>query len=442
MTTLRVCVQKQRSDGYYPVYIRVIHGRQSGFIKTDKMVDRKSVTKTREIRDNMVLKYCTELISEYNAKLNMQDTSQWSVKEIISFLTTDQSDASFSEYAKLHINRMINSGHERNAKNYKLAVASLEQYMGTNKIMFSYLTSVTLKKWIDHLAKKMRAKEMYPVCVRQIFKAALVELNDEERGVIRIKFNPWLKVQIPKSDKAEQRAISAEACREFFNRPLPQTKMISSLPELGRDVAKLVLCLGGINTVDLFYMKKSNYKNGVIGYNRAKTRHSRSDEAYIEMRVEPFIQTVFDKYLADDDDEFLFNFHLRYCDSDSFSANVNNTVSTEEFDTALSEIMNHDRWILDGNYLRTLPMRLEKADTIFIFDLPLDVCLSGAIERLGKERVDMPWKDDVLDEEFCQWITDFPETQLPIINLLLESYNGNVVRFTSRREADEYIERL
>lgn len=326
MTTLRVCVQKQRSDGYYPVYIRVIHGRQSGFIKTDKMVERKSVTKTREIRDNMVLKYCTELISEYNAKLNMQDTSQWSVKEIISFLTTDQSDASFSEYAKLHINRMINSGHERNAKNYKLAVASLEQYMGTNKIMFSYLTSVTLKKWIDHLAKKMRAKEMYPVCVRQIFKAALVELNDEERGVIRIKFNPWLKVQIPKSDKAEQRAISAEACREFFNRPLPQTKMISSLPELGRDVAKLVLCLGGINTVDLFYMKKSNYKNGVIGYNRAKTRHSRSDEAYIEMRVEPFIQPVFDKYLADDDDEFLFNFHLRYCDSDSFSANVNNGI--------------------------------------------------------------------------------------------------------------------
>lgn len=87
MTTLRVCVQKQRSDGYYPVYIRVIHGRQSGFIKTDKMVDRKSITKTREIRDNMVLKYCTELISEHNNKLNMQETSQWSVKEIISFLT-------------------------------------------------------------------------------------------------------------------------------------------------------------------------------------------------------------------------------------------------------------------------------------------------------------------------------------------------------------------
>lgn len=59
----------------------------------------------------------------------MQDTSQWSVKEIISFLTTEQSDVSFSEYARLHIKLMINSGHNRNAKNYRLAVASLEQYL-------------------------------------------------------------------------------------------------------------------------------------------------------------------------------------------------------------------------------------------------------------------------------------------------------------------------
>ena len=133
-------------------------------------------------------------------------------------------------------------------------------------------------------------------------------------------------MQIPKSDKAAQRAISAEACREFFNRPLPQTKMLSSPPELGRDVAMLVLCLGGINTADLYALKKSDYRNGVIGYKRAKTRHSRKDEAYIEMRVEPFIQPVFDKYLAPEEDEFLFTFHKRYCDGDGFCANVNNGI--------------------------------------------------------------------------------------------------------------------
>lgn len=118
------------------------------------------------------------------------------------------------------------------------------------------------------------------------------------------------------------------------------------------------------------------------------------------------------------------------------------TISAEEFDATLSVIMKSDQWILDGNYQRTMPLRLEKADTVFFFDLPLDVCLSGAIERLGKELVDMPWKDDVLDDEFRQWIMDFPETQLPAINRLLESYRGNAVRFTSRQEADDYISRL
>ena len=326
MATFKTCVQKQRVDGFYPVYIRVTHNRKQGYITTTTVVEKKSVSKTNEVRDVAVLSYCDNLIKSYNQRLNEQPIAQWTLKEVLAFLQTEESDASFSDYAKVHIARMVNEGHERNSKNYKLAVAHLERYMGTTQIMFSYLTTAVLQRWIGTLSQKKRAKEMYPVCVRQIFKAALIELNDEERGVCRVKFNPWLKIQIPKSDTAEQRAISAEACREFFNRPLPESKMISSLPELGRDVAKLVLCLGGINTVDLFNMRKSDYRHGALCYKRAKTRHSRRDEAYIEMRVEPFIMSVFEKYLAPEGDEYLFNFHERYCDSDSFSANVNNGI--------------------------------------------------------------------------------------------------------------------
>lgn len=128
----------------------------------------------------------------------------------------------------------------------------------------------------------------------------------------------------PKSDNTLKRAISAEACREFFNRPLPQSKMVSPLPELGRDIALLSLCMGGINTIDLYELKKKDYKNGIIGYKRAKTRHSRRDEAYMEIRIEPFIQDTFNKYLSTDRiDEYLFNFHSRYSNSDSFNANIN-----------------------------------------------------------------------------------------------------------------------
>lgn len=34
---------------------------------------------------------------------------------------------------------------------------------------------------------------MYPTCIRQIFKAAITDLNDDEKGIEKIKFNPWLK---------------------------------------------------------------------------------------------------------------------------------------------------------------------------------------------------------------------------------------------------------
>ena len=327
MANLKAVVRKQRADGIYPVYIRITHKGGMGYIKTDKLIAPNMIKKTGEFKDPVVNEYCSMIIREYTDKINRKDISKMTMAELVEFLKAEDSEVCFSEYAQLHIRRMEHRGQLRNAKNYKLAVAHLERFLGSNHLMFTALTSAVLKRWIVSLSMTTsRAKEMYPVCVRQIFKAALIELNDDERCICRIKFNPWLKVQIPNSDKTVHRAISAEACRQFFNRPLPQTKMMSSLPELGRDVAMLVLCLGGINTVDLFEMKKASYKNGIIGYCRAKTRHSRSDEAYMEMRVEPFIRPVFEKYLAPEDDEYLFNFHKRYCDSDSFSANVNNGI--------------------------------------------------------------------------------------------------------------------
>lgn len=80
-------------------------------------------------------------------------------------------------------------------------------------------------------------------------------MNDEELGLIRIKFNPWLKITIPKSDNTEKRAISAEACREFSIILYPSQNGLP-IPELGRDVALLSLCLGGINTIDLYELKR------------------------------------------------------------------------------------------------------------------------------------------------------------------------------------------
>ena len=74
-------------------------------------------------------------------------------------------------------------------------------------------------------------------------------------------------------------------------------------------------------------------------------------------------------------------------------------ISREEFDTKLKDVLKKDKWIIDGNYLRTLEMRLKECDTVFLLDYPLEVCLDGAKSRIGKKREDMPWVESELDEE-------------------------------------------
>lgn len=119
-------------------------------------------------------------------------------------------------------------------------------------------------------------------------------------------------------------------------------------------------------------------------------------------------------------------------------------ISREEFDEKLRSIMSRDSWIIDGNYQRTLETRIKACDTVFLFDLPTETCIEGALSRIGKRREDMPWFENELDPQFRQWIESFRENQLPEIYRLLEKYkNGRqIVVFRTREQADKFIEKL
>ncbi|MDE6823765.1 MAG: hypothetical protein K2J27_03425 [Duncaniella sp.] len=117
-------------------------------------------------------------------------------------------------------------------------------------------------------------------------------------------------------------------------------------------------------------------------------------------------------------------------------------IGREEFDLQLGRLVKEDEWIIDGNYARTLPVRLAHCDTVVFFDLPSEICIEGVKSRLGQERVDMPWTDDELDPEFLQWIVDFPRDVVPEINRHLKNYDKTIIRFHSREEADVFISAL
>lgn len=323
MATLKICVQKQRKDGYYPVYIRVTHCRKIVFMKTDKVVSKKGLTRSGEVKDPFVLEILNRTVVDYMNRLNKVNVENWTVDEVVNFLRTGDEEISFSDYARKHRDRMIDAGQVRNARNYELALRHLERFMGTTDVKFGSMTSARIEQWIKSLSGTNRAKEMYPICLRQVYKAALVEYNDYDKGIIRIKMNPWMKVKIPKADKPEKLAVTPDDVRAFFSAPLPPTKVMAPLSEVGRDTAMLVFCLAGINTVDLYNMRKGDYRNGILHYKRAKTTRFRNDGAYIEMRVPPILYPVFERYATDDDDEHLFSFHRRFSSSDSFGSGAN-----------------------------------------------------------------------------------------------------------------------
>lgn len=51
------------------------------------------------------------------------------------------------------------------------------------------------------------------------------------------------------------------------------------------------------------------------------------------------------------------------------------------FERRVRDIAREPAWIIDGNFARTLPIRLASADAVVWLDLPTRVCLTGVLAR-------------------------------------------------------------
>lgn len=118
-------------------------------------------------------------------------------------------------------------------------------------------------------------------------------------------------------------------------------------------------------------------------------------------------------------------------------------ITREEFNEELEKILKEDKWIIDGDYGRTYEIRIKRADTIYFLDYSLETCLNGVSSRIGTKRADCPFIETEFDEEFKEWIINWPKNKRPIVIELLEKYNDkNIIIFKNRKEAEEYLNTL
>ena len=130
----------------------------------------------------------------------------------------------------------------------------------------------------------------------------------------------------------------------------------------------------------------------------------------------------------------LYHLDMMYWNADK------TTVEKGVFLERLSDVLEKDEWIIDGNYGSTMELRMAACDTVIFLNYPLDVCLDGIKERRGKPRSDMPWIETEEDEEFSEFIRNYNEQQKPKVLELLEKYcDKNIVIFKSREQADAFL---
>ena len=126
----------------------------------------------------------------------------------------------------------------------------------------------------------------------------------------------------------------------------------------------------------------------------------------------------------------------------------NLTRETEE-PQVVRELLGRPRWIMDGNYTASLPMRLAAADTVVFIDYPRPLCLMRAIKRLltfaGRTRPDMGAAcPERLDWNFFRWIWRYPRDERPQLLRHLEMHGSRarIVTLTSPKETDRWLEQV
>jgi adenylate kinase family enzyme len=116
----------------------------------------------------------------------------------------------------------------------------------------------------------------------------------------------------------------------------------------------------------------------------------------------------------------------------------------ETFASLQRELVTAPRWIIDGNYASTLPIRLAAADTVIFLDLPGWACLRGIIQRRLRHRGGQHQAIGVYDRitwDFIRYILGYRKKMAPRVRALIANHsrNSQVTVLRSRAAVRRYL---
>ena len=117
----------------------------------------------------------------------------------------------------------------------------------------------------------------------------------------------------------------------------------------------------------------------------------------------------------------------------------------EEIDSKILQEMQKPRWIMDGNYNRTLPQRLQYCDTVIYLDFSRFACIMGVLKRIvttyGKVRSDMGQDcPERFDWDFLKWVWNFNKNKRErYYRMLNETQGAQTIVLKNRRMVRAFL---
>jgi adenylate kinase family enzyme len=120
--------------------------------------------------------------------------------------------------------------------------------------------------------------------------------------------------------------------------------------------------------------------------------------------------------------------------------------SNEDWLKTVNELLSGESWIIDGNFGGTLPMRVERCDTIIFLDMPRLLCLWRVTKRRlthrNRSRPDMAEGcNEKLDLDFISWVWNYASRSRPkVVKLLNEKKSSKkIVWLRSSAEVERFL---
>lgn len=319
MATLTTELGKPKQNGYRKVMIILSQHGVRKRIPTSIEVAPSEITKTRigEIKikspkKQLILDGLTKELKEKIYELEEKMVGEYITVEIMHDYLTGKGHAGEPDFFQFSEDWIARS-QVKDKKTYSTILNTLERHLGSRNLPFSKINYSLLKGFEEFLKDKPRAQSMYLGLMRHLYHEAMLRYNDDNQTLI--KGDPFVRYKVPRQQmKKGVRSLTLEQLIKVYRyegRP-------GSRAQLARDCFILSFCLMGMNTVDMYTC--TDIKDGVLRYNRAKTKDRRSDGAYIEVTIQPFIKELVRKYRGDGR---VFNFSERYSCYETFNQNVN-----------------------------------------------------------------------------------------------------------------------